>query len=198
MLVFIQKEPTMFRRRPVRRLLRPLRRLARSGLRAPQELVVANQMIESGNYVSAAEQFEAMARLDEARGGQCAPQYYLQAGRARILSGTIEAGLAHLKYGLSLLAGRGDWLRLHRAGRRIIAEFNQRGMSAEANDISGFLKSNLPGNFSAPKESSPAEKPILPAHCPSCGAALRPNEVDWLDKITAECAYCGSPVRNEA
>ena len=33
------------------------------------------------------------------------------------------------------------------------------------------------------------------SHCPSCGASLRPDEVEWLDDVTAECAYCGSPVR---
>ena len=33
--------------------------------------------------------------------------------------------------------------------------------------------------------------------CPSCGAAVRPDEVEWLDYVTAECAYCGSPVRGE-
>jgi hypothetical protein len=36
---------------------------------------------------------------------------------------------------------------------------------------------------------------VLPTHCPSCGAALRPDEIEWLDESTAECAYCGSPVR---
>jgi tetratricopeptide (TPR) repeat protein len=172
--------------------------MIRTGLRAPQELVLANQMMEAGDYAGAAEQFEVIARIDEARGGQYAPQLYLQAGRARLLSGHNEAGLAHLKHGLSLFANRADWLRLHRAGRRIIAELNQRGLTDEAHEISEFINSNLPGNFSAPRETRPARKPILPTHCPSCGAALRPDEVDWLDDLTAECAYCGSPVREES
>jgi hypothetical protein len=47
------------------------------------------------------------------------------------------------------------------------------------------------------RELTPTKKPILPTHCPSCGAALRPDEVDLPDDITAECAYCGSPVREE-
>ena len=45
----------MFRRRPIRRMLRQERR----GRRASQELVQANQMMESGDYLGAAEQFEA-------------------------------------------------------------------------------------------------------------------------------------------
>lgn len=188
----------MFRRRSLRRILRPIRGRLRAGRRAPQELILANQMMEAGNYPGAAEQFEVVARVDEARSGRYAPQLYQQAGRARILSGHNEAGLAHLKHGLSLLANRADWLRLHRAARRIINELKQRGLTDEANEISGFLNSNLPGNFSVPAGATPARKPILPTHCPSCGAALRPDEEDWLDEITAECAYCGSPVRGES
>lgn len=188
----------MFRRRAERRLSRPLRRLARAGLRAPQELILANQMMESGDYPAAAEQFETLAHADEVRGGRSAAQLYLQAGRACLLSGYNDAGLTHLKHGLSLLANRANWLRLHRSARRIIAELNQLGLTNEADEISGFLSSNLPGNFSAPEEAMPARKPVLPTHCPSCGAALRPDEVDWLDDITAECAYCGSPVREKS
>jgi hypothetical protein len=154
-------------------------------------------MFESGNYQSAANQFEALARADEARGGQYAPQLYLQTGRARILSGLLDEGLVQLKYGLSLLANRGEWLRLHRAGRRVFEELDQRGMSEAAGQISQFLRSSLPGTFSVPVEASPARKSLLPTHCPSCGAALRPGEVDWLDDVTAECAYCGSPVRSQ-
>lgn len=188
----------MFRRRGSRRLTRPLRRLARAGLRAPQELILANQMMESGDYMGAAGQFEALAHIDEARGGRSAPQLYVQAGRARLLSGHNEAGLAHLKHGLSLLAKRANWLRFHRSARRIIAELNQLGLTDQAGEIARLLDANLPGNFSVPEEAKSARKPFLPTHCPSCGAALRPDEVDWLDDMTAECAYCGSPVRGES
>jgi hypothetical protein len=185
----------MFRRRPKRRPLRPLREGMRPGHRPPQELIRAHQMMESGNYQGAAEQFEAIARIAESRGGPRVPQLHLQAGRARLLAGQNETGLAHVKHGLSLLAQRGDWPHLHRAGNRALAELNQRGLTAEAEEISDFLKANLPGDFVPPRNITPAKKPVLPTHCPSCGGALRPDEVDWLDEDTAECAYCGSPVR---
>ncbi len=175
----------MFRRRRPRRPMRPLRGGMRPG----------HQMMEAGNYQGAAEQFKAIARTAESRGGPRATQFYLQSGRARILAGHNEAGLDHLKHGLSLLAQRADWPHLHRAGTRTVAELNQRGLSAEADEISEFLNANLPDDFAAPQSTIPARKPVLPTHCPSCGGALRPDEVDWLDGITAECAYCGSPVR---
>jgi hypothetical protein len=26
---------------------------------------------------------------------------------------------------------------------------------------------------------------------------FRPDEIEWLDEVTAECDYCGSPLRGE-
>jgi len=154
-------------------------------------------MMEAGDYQGAAEQFEAIARVVEIRGGPRAPLFYLQAGRARILAEENDGGMTHLKHGLTMLANRADWPHLHRAGNRIIAELKHHGLTAETDQISEFLKANLPDDFSAPGSASPSRKPVLPTHCPSCGGALRPDEVEWLNDITAECAYCGSPVREE-
>ena len=182
----------MFRRRPIRRLMRPARGRVH---RASQELLLANQMMESGDYQGAAEQFEALARVATFRNGRHTPQFYLQAGRARILAGQNEAGLANLKQGMSLLASHFAWQRFYNAGNRIVNELNQLGLKNEANEILDLLNAKLPGNFSASSNAIPTQKPVLPTHCPSCGGAIRPDEVEWLDDITAECAYCGSPVR---
>ena len=184
----------MFRRRSQRRPLRLLGRIRR-GRRAPQELILANQMLESGNYQGAAEQFEAIARAAESRGGRRAPQFYLQAGHAHILARNSGTGLAYMKHGLSLLAKRAEWRRFYNVGNRIVEELKQRGLGTEANQVSEFLKANLPGNISLPSSALPIKKSVLPTHCPSCGGALRPDEIEWLDEITAECAYCGSLVR---
>jgi hypothetical protein len=74
-------------------------------------------------------------------------------------------------------------------------ELNERGLTKEAAEIESMLTG---GTSSVPvAETAPAKKPILPTHCPSCGAGLKPEEVEWLDDVTAECAYCGSPVREE-
>ena len=46
---------------------------------------------------------------------------------------------------------------------------------------------------------APAETvhPVLPARCGQCGALIRTDEIEWIDAQTAECAYCGSPIRPE-
>ena len=158
----------------------------------PPVLQEANFAFEKGEYGRAGELFENIAQAVDARSGPRAPIFHLQAGRARILAGQTRLGMPSLKRGLSLFAQRGQWQRLHQMGQRIIGELSARGLNEEAAEIESLFKQLSP---STPLEAATADRPILPTHCPSCGAALRPDEVEWLDDVTAECAYCGSPVR---
>jgi hypothetical protein len=163
----------------------------------PPALQRANALMAEGNYKVAAQEFEFLARGAEVRFPQRAPQLYLQAGKARILNGEVEAGMAHFKHGLSMMAAAGQLQILQRAGSRIVAELNERGLVKEAEQIRGILQSvpqSAPGGVAA---SAPTKKPALPTHCPGCGGPVRPDEVEWLDDVTAECIYCGSPVRAE-
>jgi hypothetical protein len=162
----------------------------------------AHELMSTGNYPAAAEAFEQLARGAEARQHPKAGQLYLQAGRARILAGQKNVGFAHLKRGLGLMTAHP--VQLQRAGERVADELKDQGMSAEAQEIAEWLKSSLPvhgearGGVTIAATSSPQGKnPILPATCPSCGGVVRADEVDWLDEITAECDWCGSPIRAE-
>ena len=178
-----------------------MRRLFRRHIRKtlaaniPPVLQEANFVFGKGEYGRAAELFERIAQTADARGGPRAPLFHLQAGRARILAGQTSLGMPSLKRGLELLAGHSRFPRLHRAGRRVIAELSEQGLQNEAAEIETWLKSVLPSTTSLDSSEKPSKRPALPTHCPSCGAAVRPDEVEWLDEVTAECAYCGSPVR---
>jgi hypothetical protein len=180
----------MFRRpfvRPLRRALRPT---------IPPALMRANELLASGNYLAAAEAYEQLARGAQTRGLPHDAQLFLQAGRCRILSGQVPAGMADLKQGLTLLAGRGNWERLRNAGQRAANELRSRGLTAEAAEIEAFLAQTLPSGFVA-GAASPARSRILPTNCLACGAPLHADEVEWSDDITAECPYCGAAVRAE-
>lgn len=184
----------MFRRRPPRGGFR------RAGRTEVHPLLKrANNLLMTGQFAEAAEAFEQLADGALARQGPRAPLFFLQAGRARILNGQSNIGIEHLKHGLKLFADRGDMQRVHHAGKRVLAELNERGLSSEAKQIQDFLNTILPKGFAAlPEENIPEGKqPLLPTHCPSCGAAIKPDDVEWLDEVTAECEYCGSPVRGE-
>ena len=163
----------------------------------PPVLQEANFAFDKGEYGRAGELFEKIAETAAARGGPRAPIFYLQAGRARILAGQISLGMPSLKRGLELLAQHGRFRRLHQTGTRLLSELNDRGLKKEASEIETWLKNRnvVPSAPSLETPDRPEKRPILPTHCPSCGAAVHPDEVEWLDEVTAECAYCGSPIR---
>lgn len=180
----------MFRRRAQRLF----RRMGQPDI--PPMLQRANQMLASGDYENAAIAFKELAQGAEDRFPQRAPFLYMEAGRAAILSGETKIGVAHLRRGLTLLASQGRIHRMKVFGQRAIDELQARNLHAEAEEIANLLDGNLPKEIQAEQPVN-AKKPILPTHCPSCGAAVRPNEVEWLDEVTAECDYCGSPMRGE-
>jgi hypothetical protein len=154
-----------------------------------QEAIFA---FDKGEYGRAGELFERLAETASARGGARAPLFYLKAGQSRILAGQTSLGMPSLKRGLALLAQREQFARLQNAGDRAVSELNQHGLSTEASEIETWLKSVLPSQTSS---DVAAKRPVLPTHCPSCGAGVGPDEVEWLDESAAECAYCGSLLR---
>ena len=181
-----------------------MRRMFRRNIRkslaqeVPPILQEANFAFSKGEYGRAGELFERIAEGADARGGPRAPLFHLQAGRSRLYAGQTKLAMPSFKRGLELLAERQKFRRLHNAGMRVIAELNERGLTSEVTDIEILLKTLLPVMSATETQETPTKKPILPTHCPSCGAAVKPDEVEWLDEITAECGYCGSPVRNES
>ena len=180
----------MFRRRGQRMIRRMARRED-----IPPVLQQANQMMVDGDYKNAAESFHALAKGAEERFPHRAPFLYIEAGRAAILSGETKTGIADLRRGLTLLATQQRFTRMQILGQRIVNELQARGLNIEADEIKILLGGNLP---ITPTETAPPQKrPVLPTHCPACGAAVKPDEVEWLDDITAECSYCGSPIRDE-
>jgi hypothetical protein len=104
-------------------------------------------------------------------------------------------GMPSLKRAFELLVGQRRPLRLHRVARRVISELEERGLETEAAEVESWLPSASP---SEPSMDTSEKRPVLPTHCPSCGAAVRPDEIEWLEDNTAECAYCGSPVRAQS
>lgn len=161
----------------------------------PPMLQRANQYMLTGDYAEAAETYKQLAQGAEDRFPQRAPFLFLEAGRAALLNGQSQVGLAHLRHGLNLLASQGRIPRMHVFGRRAMEELQALNLHAEAQEIASLLGQNAPQEIRM--EATPAKKPILPTHCPSCGGSVRPDEIEWLDDATAECAYCGSPVREE-
>lgn len=164
----------------------------------PPVLQEANFTFDKGDYGRAAELYERIAQAADARGGPRAPILHLQAGRSRVYAGQVALGMPSLKRGLELFAQRGQLHKLQNAGTRVVTELNERGLTKEAAEVEALLKGIAPSMPAAMTEYAQAKRPVLPTHCPSCGAPVRPDEVEWLDEVTAECGYCGSPVREDS
>ncbi len=181
----------MFRRRAQR----IIRRMARQE-DIPPALQQANKMMANGDYKNAAKSFHTLANGAEERFPHRAPFLYIEAGRAAILGGETKPGMADLRRGLTILSTQRRYNRVQILGQRIVNELQARGLNAEAEEIASLISGNLP-NISTNEKPAPEKRPILPTHCPSCGAVVKTDEVEWMDEITAECSYCGSPIRNE-
>ncbi len=178
---------------------RAFRRQARKGFGklVPPILQEANRAFDKGEFGRAAELFEQIAQSADARGGPRARLFHLQAGRARVLAGQTALGIPSLKRGLQLLAERQQYPKVQNTGLRLILDLNERGHKNEAREIQEWLNNILPAKSTLETLPPITKKANLPTHCPQCGAALRPDEVEWMDEVTAECGYCGSPVREE-
>jgi len=159
-------------------------------------LRAAHEFMDSGRYAEATAAFQQLARTSEDRFPERAPMLYLQAGRAAVLDGQTQTGVAHLRRGLTIFASQGRFHRMRRLGERVVDELNARGLHDEAGEISSLLEGNVP-RADESGTVTPSKKAVLPTHCPSCGAGLRSDEVEWVNEDTAVCDYCGSPVRGE-
>jgi len=181
----------MFRRRSLRRAYRQENR---GGFH--RQVRQANELMDENKYAEATQAFQKLAHDAEGAYPRRAPFLYLQAGQASILGGGTKNGVGYFKQGLTLLGAQGRFRRMQHAGDRIAADLTARGLAAEAAEITALIQGGM-AQQRVSDSPAPVKRPALPTHCPSCGAAVRPDEVDWLDDITAECSYCGSPVRAE-
>lgn len=167
------------------------------------KLIRANQLLAEGKFILAAELFEELGRqaldLEKVR----APHLFLQAGRARLLAGEKERGIDLTRQGLNLLEGQQRWEDLRRVGRRVVAGLRENGYAEEAEKIEQWLqevlrsRGGLAAGVSQAVDTPKGRHPLLPTTCSSCGAPLYPQEINWVDTVTAVCNYCGNLVRGD-
>lgn len=203
-------------RRPIgRRPGRPLGRLIlRRAVRGIQEhgtprgdippaLIVAHQLLSSGQYAEAGTAYLDLANRGVEHGIRQAPNLYFQAARCYILADDSIKALEIIRSGFEAFARENRWVDLYRSGLRITNMLNDNHLIREAEIVSGWVKELIPPQVLSRLKSEPAREPspslksILPTHCPSCGGTVNPKEVEWVDDKSAMCDYCGSIVRSE-
>lgn len=169
----------------------------------PPLLIKANQLYQQGKYEEAARLFNDLADRAGSRGNPKAPLLYVQTGKSYILAGNNSIGYEILLKGFGILVQQQRWHDLQRMGYRIISDLRQQGIEDVAKQIENWLEKNLVVQDSTSKISPDPDnfqkkRAILPLSCLSCGAAVYPDEVTWVDEITVECNYCGNLIRGES
>ena len=186
------------RRRHLERQLLPGRRtrVARGALR---QLRRANRLMGEGDFAGAAAIFDFLADGAQSLGLWHSPQLHLEAGRAWMRAGEATPGLDRLRHGLRLMPEMGQSHRMPLVLSRILGELRDQGFQSEADELDREFRPLLGGvsDNPAPMAATPSMA-RLPAKCPQCGGSVLPNEVEWADRQSAICDYCGSLIQSEA
>jgi len=81
--------------------------------------------------------------------------------------------------------------RFHAAGMRVFQDLRSMGYPQEAQQLEQTLSELLPQTAISEMAGTGAAPP-LPPSCPDCGATVRPDELEWINRTQAYCDYCGS------
>ncbi|MBE0697724.1 MAG: hypothetical protein IH586_12455 [Anaerolineaceae bacterium] len=147
-----------------------------------------------GDYVSAADLFENVAERAKMTHPRQISRLLIEAGRARIFGGQVDAGMRLLTRGLQVLAGQERWADLHRMGTLVVDGLRQRDFTEQADEIQDWFNRTL-GQQAASRPKENVQRAPLPPKCPYCIGHLDPREIEWVSEDTVECAFCGSLVR---
>jgi hypothetical protein len=164
----------------------------------------ANRQIERGQYAQA---YPALKRLADGAAQSDMPvragALYAQAARARVqmaAPGAHSAAWDAVALGqraLHLLAGAGRNALAHALLARMLGLLERKHYYEQAVDLRAEGTALLGAKPRAAAARDVAQRPALPAKCPSCQTPLRADELEWIDAQRAECVYCGAVVRAE-
>jgi hypothetical protein len=106
-----------------------------------------------------------------------------------------------LRTGLGILLTAGALRRVRQMAGSAADELDELGHAPEAEEVRKFLAGipapDIPAAETELQAPAGPARPVLPTNCEKCGARVRSDEIEWIDAQTAECAYCGSPIRPE-
>jgi hypothetical protein len=160
-------------------------------------LARADRLFNQGKYSEAAPIFERLARGAAQRGmPDRAGDLYLRSARCRLEMDDVDLAVEQAKQALRLFGRAGRVGKIERLMPKIVDALREKGYASEADALQQEVEARL---AEAPRGARPGRPAMahreLPAKCSACGAPVKPDEVTWLDRQTAECTYCGSVLK---
>ncbi len=173
----------MLRRRP---------RLAQPGP-AMRRLERARQLFERGQFAEAAAVFAELAQGAERRGMiDRAGDLRLRVAQCYLKLEDIDRADEEARQALGLFLQAHRPHKVRRLLPKVVAALERHGKHEEAEELKVKAEQLLGATHGGPGMAGP--RGTLPGKCPTCGGPLRPDEVHWLARASAECPYCGGVV----
>ncbi len=174
--------------------------------RPRDKLLQARALLRDGQFAQAAPLFEELATLARQNNMPgLAGEAALRAAQCYVRSGNMPQADERGHDAVRFLIQAGHYERVAQVAPRIIQALERNGRQSEAQALREELRRAAPGarrlgrrpvgplrRRFGPPEARPLVQRQLPTSCPSCGAPVRADEVDWTGPANAACAYCGA------
>lgn len=179
----------------VKRMVRPRLAGIRRNLAPMQALMQANRLANNGKLNEAGAEFARLAEeLAETRPRQAA-NLHAAAAHAFMGAGAAEQALQHAVQALQMFQQYRMLQRFPVFFANITREMQNHGMPAAVQQLESEFGVEVQQTQPVPAAGTDERRVTLPAVCPHCGAAVRSDEVEWIDAFSAECIYCSGIIR---
>lgn len=163
--------------------------------RVQQAVAAAVAQAANGQHEEAAASFHQLAERAHERGmAPAATRFQLNAAASTYAAtNNPDALIQQVSIALDYAGALPNKRRAARRFVRLVQRLESDGQveaakTLEAQIVSGLGLDQLPKATDRP-EVNRAQRRLLPKRCPSCGAAVKAEEVDWEDEGVS-CSYC--------
>ncbi len=181
--------------------------------RPAERLAQARTLLRAGQFAQAAPIFEELTDLARQKNMPgLAGETALKAARCYVRAGNLPQADVLGQEAVRLLLQAGRYERVAQVAPRVIQALERQGRRREAQALRvEWLRHAPPATLPGPGRRPggllrrramtrgggewPPVQRELPTNCPSCGAPVRADEVDWIGPASAACAYCGGVLK---
>jgi hypothetical protein len=160
------------------------------------KLEKAHQLVSQHQFEQAAKLFADLSEeMEISNHPRYAATFHIQAAYAFADSQFEEGALSHARTALHLFLQCYMEKRSKAFYMNIMQVLANRDMKVAMNALQQEFCVKLGINTTDSTEFLVTQHGPLPTVCPECGAPITADDLHWTDENTAECNYCGSPIR---